>query len=250
MENLNILIKYDLFKFWTKAKIITSAALAGLVILFVAGMNVQASAFLEPMMQSQYNGFMTLAFIYATTVSIVGLISFDIKSLWLRTVLTRQVDRNTYLLSKIVSSYINTLIFIAVFFIIPLVITSFMTGIMPDIGMFLLGFLLNSLQSIVFILFGAWLSILTPHAVNILIMLAIIFLQGILGLIIMLLTKNQELSSIIPDYIFPSAFTDILQDMLFNKAFDWKNLVFGILSIGAHGWLAFFLINKIDADKA
>lgn len=192
------------------------------------------------------NGLLLLATLFVAA----GIVAYDTRSGWMRSLLTRPVTRQEYLAVKIltVSCSIVLILFVASVVPIPVLAVAFKLPVVWNTGQVLgiLGGMAG--QCFTFVAMSAVLSCMLPGVSNV----AFLFVWQFISSLVEFLTNryfwSNPLVYIMRDVLFPQRFSDGAGAIVAHRVpladFIWG---LGILSLFLS--LGFWLINRIQVDR-
>ncbi len=180
-----------------------------------------------------------------------GIISNDIKSHWLRTVMSRPVTKADYLLTKIITASTAIFIILILCGTIPVIILSFLTPnkVVFDIVHFISIHALYLGETLTYISIAALFSCWTPGFMN-------VFILGIWMLVDMISSSvinnyfwDNGIALVISDFFFPSGFKEAASVIISNGDFPVEKIMWGLSSLFGFLSLALLGFSFIQVDK-
>lgn len=247
MKTMTILCKAEFKRFWTLGIILLSIFLVSLgsvtpIIMSKAGMFKKLSQLSDA--SEDFISFFVLLIFYG------GIVSADIKSGWLRTMLTRAVTRQQYLVAKMLVALAATAIVYLLAFVIPALYISFDSEIklIYDWGDMLISLAYIFAQFSLLIVLSTLVSCGMPGAFNGVIVYAWMALSKMVGFLVDRMYWDVPWAVVLKDYIFPSGFTDALRATVQNLPFPYMETLWGVAALAFFLSLTFFSINKVVVD--
>ncbi len=253
MKQIFILTKYELLKFWSLSRIIVIMILSSLLIFFMFmpyffGINFQElNIDVYNILQGLLSFFVPISVLFFTGAIIFS----DKRSFYLRTILSRPVTRQEYLLSKYLTSFINLIIFTIFFSIIPTIISQFIYQNSSNLSIFsyLLTYFLYILEGILFISISISFSFFLNSYLNVFVLAIWLFLENtfINGILSNFVSFNIYIA-IFSDFFFPSGFSEAVKlSQSFGLLF-WESFFWGLSALTFFLALSFYLNSKTKID--
>jgi ABC-type transport system involved in multi-copper enzyme maturation permease subunit len=180
-----------------------------------------------------------------------GIISNDIKSHWLRTVLSRPVTRADYLLTKIITASTAIFIILIICGSVPVIILSFLTPnkVEFDFIRFISIHALYLGEALTYISILALLSCWAPGFMNVFILAIWMLVDMISSSVINSYFWDNSLALIISDFFFPSGFKEAAAAIISNGDFPIEKILWGFSSLFGFLSLALLGFSFIQIDK-
>lgn len=180
-----------------------------------------------------------------------GMVAFDIKDGWLRTLLIRPVLRQHYLLVRMTSVLSISIIASLIAGTIPVGIASYVAGKpidwdlvrLAEIYVMLLG------QSILLVAILAFLSCWVPGIFNVVILFLWFLMAEMFDSYATLKFWDNKWVTLAKDYLFPNGFTNSARSIVNEYPFPWADFLWGLGAATAFLALAFWSINRIEVDS-
>lgn len=181
----------------------------------------------------------------------VGIVANDIKNHWFRTVLSRAVSREVFIISKIAANVLSLLVVMIAVTAIPLIIFNVTSPVSLEIDFMKIIFvyLFYTLHGTLLIIISTWLSCLVPGLFNILILAIWMISENIINPIIGLFLWDVKAALIFQDFYFPGGFQDALQVYISNGNFPISELLWGFAAFTFFLTLLLTNINFIQIDR-
>lgn len=254
MENILTLTYFELKKFWT----IKRAIIFGAFFIVIIGFSLLPNALELPTLNMQINldsiivG--ALAFFVPVFVLLFtgGIISNDIRTFYLRTVLSRPVSKEEYLTSKYLFAFINLIISTILFAVIPSIVGIYSYGgeVNLNIGTSFLIYSLYLIEGLLFISISIFLSTFLKGFFNIFVLAIWIFLESSLinGVVSNFVSFSKPLA-IISDFFFPAGFSEASKLINTGSILFYESIMWGIASLAFFVSLSYYRITKISIDS-
>ncbi len=181
-----------------------------------------------------------------------GIIAYDIKSHWLRSILSRPLTRTDFLMSKIASAAISLLIVMLIVATIPLLIFGAIssTKLQFDFGNFIYLHLAYWLEGILFIVISSFFSTFLTTFKNVFLLGVWMFIDNIqLQVVPGLFWDNQTLL-LLSDFFFPNSWSDSAKALLSTGNFNYEHLLWGIAELTGFTAITIYVFTKIGIDKS
>lgn len=180
-----------------------------------------------------------------------GIIAFDIKNQWLKSILARPVSRNDFLFAKIASAAILIFALMLLMSTIPVLVISIFVSVpvVVNWGNLLLLHLLYLLEIITYLSICVSLSCIVPSFINIFIFAVWMFLDSAAGPAIATLLWDNNLAQIITDFFFPDGMKLAATAIASSKPLPTEQFMWGLAELFGFLSLAFFLFSKTNIDK-
>lgn len=253
MRNLMTLVEVEFRRTWSKPFVLIILGVTALTFLVIFLVQSFFSVLSESQMTFKASlvlkSFMTFFSTVAALVITTGIIKFDVKNHWFRTILTRPVSRDEALLAKITSSFAGVTLISIFTCILPVI---FMEVIAPDFmtfdtGAFLAVFVVYMLNVLGVILIATWFSCWAGGFFNLILVIVWMFVNNIVSGVIPPIIWDNRLLLIIVDFFYPESLAD-LAEQISGGNFSWELLLWGLATIAGFGGLAFWHFNKIKID--
>jgi ABC-type transport system involved in multi-copper enzyme maturation permease subunit len=251
------LLFFELRKFWSLSTIIISSVIFLLILagtLVPAFIGVYGSKALIP--NIDYN--ITIYSFYKILVPLlslfftVGIVSFDKRSHWLRTILSRQISREYFLLIKMLAALISIFFLMILMGILPISILVLIVSvpIKFSLSYFIYINLLYLFEASLYIAISTWLSCFLPSFLNLVVLAFWMFTDAyVLRNIVDFFLWDKTWAVILNDFYFPSGFSDAVGKILTNSKFPLNELLWGITSLFGFLSLTLYHFNKIQIDS-
>ncbi len=247
MKTMLILFKAEFKRFWTLGMILLSLFLVALgslspIMMTNAGMFKKLSQLSNA--SEDLISFFVLLIFYG------GIVSADIKSGWLRTLLTRAVTRQQYLVTKMLVALAATATVYLLAFSIPAIYVSFDEKIklIYDWSDTLISLSYIFAQFSLLIVLSTLVSCGMPGAFNGVIVYAWMILSQMIGFLVDRMYWDVPWAVVMKDYIFPSGFSDAMTAIAQNLPFPYVETLWGLATLTFFLSLTFFSINKVVVD--
>lgn len=254
MENIITLTYFELKKFWTLKR----AIIFGAFFIVVVGFSLLPKVFDLPTLNMQLNldtiivaplSFFVPVFVLLFTG---GIVSNDVRTFYLRTVLSRPVTKEEYLTSKYLFSFINLIIGTILFAVIPSIVGLYSYGgeVNLNIGTSSLIYLLYLVEGLLFISISMFLSTILKGFFNIFVLAIWIFLEASLinGVVSNFVSFSKPLA-IISDFFFPGGFSEASKLINTGSLLFYESIMWGIASLAFFVSLSYYRITKISIDS-
>ncbi len=253
MKNISTLVYYDLKRFWILRRIIilsvffVLAVLLSLLPLTINLPNLKIELNFNTILQSVLSFFIPVFVLMFTG----GIISNDIRSYYLRTLLSRPISKEEYLCSKYLFSIINLIITTILFAIIPTLIGlySYQANVNLNIATSLITYIFYLIEGLLFISISISLSTIVKGYFNIFILAIWIFLESTLinGILSNLVSFSKPLA-IFSDFFFPAGFSEAVKLLDTHSILFYESIMWGLASLTFFVSISFYQINKINID--
>ena len=234
-------------RFWSIGMIAFALVLTGIglipsVIMVKAGMITTLSRIIES--SDQFATFFTFLIFTA------GIISSDIKSGWVRTLLIRPITRQLYLLTKMIVVFSAMLIVMILSITITLIIVSFDPKIilMIDPSASAIITLLKFGQIALLIILSTMVSCGLQGSFNSLFVFAWMTLGQMLDLMVTKKYWDVKWAVVMKEYIFPTGFDDAQKAIVQQMIFPYAEIGWGFASICFFFAVTLYFMNKIVVD--
>jgi len=254
MDNIISLTYFELKRFWTLKRII----IFGAFFLVMIGFSLIPNALDLPTLNLQLNLDTVLVGALAFFVPIFvllftgGILSNDVRTYYLRTVLSRPVSKEEYLSSKYISSFINLIIGTVFFAIIPSIVGLYSYGgeVNLNIGNSFLTYLLYLLEGLLFISISLTLSTILKGYFNIFVLAIWMFLEVSLinGILSNFVAFSKPLA-IISDFFFPAGFSEASKLLNTGSILFYESIMWGVASLALFISLSYYQITRIKIDS-
>ncbi len=256
-KNISKLIDYDFRRMWTLPLIIFSALFSLIVILItVLPLTLNWMGLREQIPYLDYAIALKEVFNFAVPVLAVifsaGMVSFDIRNHWLRTLMSRAVTRPEYLTGKVFAAGISIFALMLLLGTLPMTIVSLFSGIPIrfDFWFTLLVHIFYLLDALLILYIGALLSCFLPTFVNAFVLIFWMILNAwVLPLLVSFLLWDETWAVILEDFFFPSGLTEAVGMIVSGAAFPWQDFLWGIGGLLGFAALAYWTITVIQIDK-
>lgn len=258
MNSFGTLYKAEFFRSWNKAKIII-VGIFTLIFMGVALLPKFTGVFdnmdqLPDFLLTQ-STILNNIFSWLTPLTVflfaAGIVAFDVKNYWLRSIISRPVTKQEWMLSKIMAVSTSVLVTImAIAFIPSLVLYITAPDIITfDTGKVIMLLLTYLLEIVLFVSMASWFSTFMPTFVNVLVIAIIIFIDNTALPLIAGIYWDVSILNIIADFFFPSGFRDFGNLYINSAKFDFEYLLWGFAGLSLFLGLSLFQINLIKIDK-
>lgn len=263
MKNINLIKRiitltiFDFKRLWT-VPLIVFVSIISLFVILVMILPIALNWFqirdLLPNINFA-NSLKDICIFIAPTLSIIfsaGIISKDVKSHWLRTLMTRPVTRVEYFFSRLLSAGFSIFLLMLLLGIIPLSLLAVFTEIHFDINFWniVLVLLFSLLNVFMYLSIGAFLSCWLPSYANAFVFIFWLFLNTlVLPNLVSFLLWDQTWAVILQDFFFPSGLSEALAIILSAGNFPTQELFWGLSGIFGFAALALWSITIIKIDK-
>lgn len=255
MSSFSILLKTELIKRW-RLKTIVILAVITVVLIAIAWILTRAIDS-DKLSYMSYNSLLdailSLVVPFWVLLTTGGMIRFDIKDHWLRTLLSRPVKREIYISSKFAESLIGLAIGIILLGLVPTFVFSFLGKVSFEfeIGTMLIVILNRFLDGAIYIAISLWLSCWLPSYINVIILAGWMFLEKfVIQFVLTLLLFTNKFLGVVADFFFPTGFDDATKIILSKGAFPLEEYLWGFATLFFFLGLAYFFINKIKIDSS
>jgi ABC-type transport system involved in multi-copper enzyme maturation permease subunit len=252
MKNIITLTYYEIRKFWTIPKLIIYGAITiiGLVLAMIpswAGFFNNQIIILEfHTIASTLLGFVIPISVFLFTS---GIISSDIKSHWLRSILSRPIIKYEYLTAKYLSvifSLIISMIFLVLF---PSLVVYASGKVNFDFSQTFSTLLFSFVEGLLFISMAMWFSCYMNGFMNIFVLAIWMFLENfIVSPIISNFVVDSRFGSIFVDFFFPSAFSEASKILLSGGNFPFEKIFWGLSALFFFLSLSYYHVTQIKTD--
>lgn len=181
-----------------------------------------------------------------------GIIAFDVKNHWFRTILSKPITRQDFLLTKILSGSISVISILIIIVLIPIIVADVFTAasISFDFYSFAIVFISYSLQAILYVIIAAWLSLFLPSFVNIFVFAVWMLIDNTLSVVVGQFFWDKKAIQIIQEFLYPDGFTNLSSKVVTNSGlFPLEDLFWGLAALFGFLLLAAVQINYINIDK-
>lgn len=258
MNSIWTLYKAEFFRSWNRSKIILVGIfsllfISGAFLLDITGAFDNAEQFPEfirtqSMILNSILGWLTplSVFLFAA-----GIVAFDVKNYWLRSILSRPVTKQEWMLAKIKAISTSVLLTILAIGFIPSMIMYILAPdvIVFDTGNVILILLSYMLEIVLFVSMAAWFSTFLPTFVNVLVLAIMLFIDNTALPLIAGFYWDVTIINFIADFFFPSGFREFTDVYTKSSEFDYEYLLWGFASLALFFGLSLFHINLIKIDK-
>ncbi len=247
MRTFSILFKAEFRRFWTLGMIIFSAGLSILSILpsvisIQSGMGKTFSSIIQ-----STDGFLSF---FTFLIFSAGIVSADVKSGWVRTLLIRSVTREQYVTVKILVVFVSTMI--VYFFCITssTIVIAFdpKVELIYDLSLSSAVMALKTAHVLLLIVLSTLVSCSLLGSFNALVVYAWITLAQGLGFLVTRNYWDVQWAVILKDYLFPSGFEDAQQTIITQNVFPAAELLWGIGALSCFYALTLFSMNRVMID--
>jgi ABC-type transport system involved in multi-copper enzyme maturation permease subunit len=251
------LFTFEFRKFWTLSIIIVAAII---LLLILAGMIIPVimGAYGDKALIHSLDFNITLFGFYKILVPLLalffttGIVAFDKRSHWLRTILSRPIKRENYLLIKMASSSASIFMLMLVMGTLPITILSLMVDIPIKFTLSTCIYihLFFLLESMMYIAISTWLSCFLPSFLNVVVLAFWMFTDSsIIKSIVSTFLWDKTWAVILKDFYFPSGFSDALDKIITNASFPYSEIFWGIAALFGFLSLALYHFNHIQIDS-
>lgn len=246
---------FEFRRIWSRTTIIVISAAIGIIWLITYGtLNsgiISGSFFHEISIHTMINS----EFSYLVPILIIlfssGIVANDVKNNWLRTVFSRPITRQMYLLIKMISVLTSIWIILLLACDLPMILIPLIKGINVtfDIKSLIILHLFYVLISITYLSVTIWLSCFVSGFYNVFIFAIWMVLDSVINPIVTTFFWDSKLILLAADFFFPSGLKETLESLLSAKGFLWENFMFGLSAMFGFLTLSFFNFSKINIDK-
>lgn len=254
MDNIITLTYFDLKRFWTLKRMI----IFGVFFLLILGMSF-IPLFLDlPTLNMQLNldTFLVGALSFFVPVFVLlftgGIISNDVRTYYLRTLVSRPISKEEYLSSKYIYSIINLVIATIFFAVIPSIATmySYSSEVNLNLGNSLFTYLLFILEGLLFIAISISLSTILKGYFNIFVLAVWIFLESsLINGVLSNFVSFSRILAILSDFFFPAGFSEATKLMNTGSLLFYESLLWAIASLALFVSLSYYQITRIKIDS-
>jgi ABC-type transport system involved in multi-copper enzyme maturation permease subunit len=257
MRNLSLkLLIFEIRKMWTVPILIISGIFtifgwAGLLLPIIFGAMKPGGIINELDIAQIISGEFKMLVPLLSIFFGAGIISFDMKNGWLRTLMARPVTKAEYVFTKIISATISIFALLLLMGTLPvLIISMFMSiHITFDIWIILAIHILSIFQTMTYIIICIWFSCWLPGFLNIFVLAVWMIVDSISAPIISSFLWDNNLALIISDFMYPSGFREAIESIAGRSSFPTENILWGLASLSGFLTLALFHFSKIQIDK-
>ena len=254
-SKLFILTKVDFIKTWGKGKIISIAAfciISCVLSAVPAWFNLLGETKIPALQFTEYLlNIWKIIVPFAALFFTAGIISNEVKSHWLRTVMTHAVTRQDLLISKILSSTASVFVVMLLIGVIPLLVFGITTGAEFTGGILSIiqVFIYFILESALFVSIAIWLSCFMNGFLNIFFLAGWMFLDNVVikGILSMWLSSSVT-GNIITEFFFPSGFSEAAIVAGGSGVFPTEFLLWGFAALTFFITAGLFHINYVKID--
>lgn len=249
----------ELKRLWSPARIIVVLAVTALLIAsaFIADSTGVFDSEVGPFITFNYSTILSGIFDILVPLSALflcaGMINFDVKNNWMRTILSRPMTRQDFLLTKIIAISVSIITVMIVAGLIPTIILDVATG--ADLGFnfykVAMMLLMSTLQAVLYVVIAAWLSLFLPGFINVFVFALWMLADSILAPIVQNFLWDSRAAQIMQEFFFPDGFSEA-STMLLSKelTFPTEDILWGFAALAGFLLIASFQINFIDIDKS
>ena len=248
-EQLKRLFVFEFRRQWNFLFLIVTVALGLIVYMLTVQSSRWTSTF--DINRQTTQSYLGIAIPILTGFLSSGMVAFDVKDGWLRTLLIRPVPRHHYLLARMTSVLSISLIASFIACTIPVGLASYFAGKpidwdlvrLAEIYVMLLG------QSILLVAILAFLSCWLPGIFNVVILFLWFLMAVLLDSYATRFFWDNKWVTLAKDYLFPSGFTNSALSIVNEFPFPWTDFLWGLGAATAFLALAFWSINRIEVDS-
>ncbi|HAV24529.1 MAG: hypothetical protein A2X67_14710 [Ignavibacteria bacterium GWA2_55_11] len=179
-----------------------------------------------------------------------GMVAWDVKDHWLRTLLMRPMTRTEYLMSRILALYFLTALSVVVITVIAIVAAGAIAEkeIAWNLGRFLPMLLFLLCHGYMIVLLMALLSCWTPGIFNVAMLIFWAIASASVGALVGSFKWDSAILTVGRDFLFPSGFLDAVETMSREGGDIWPHLAWGIASAFGFTGVTIWSINRMNVE--
>ncbi|MFZ4619830.1 MAG: hypothetical protein ACOYNS_04670 [Bacteroidota bacterium] len=246
MKIYSILFKAEFKRFWSTGMLLLTVPLTLISLVTLGSVQTGNIKLLSTFIDSADIVVIFLSFIIFTA----GIVGADVKSGWLRTLLTRSVTREQYVITKILVVFISILIVFLISFSVDLLVISFNSKMVLtyDIAQTAVVFLLKVMHLLLMVIISALISCVIPGSFNGYFVLAWYSFSQAIGFIVMRNYWDMKWAVVLQDYLFPGGFDDAKNAIMMQQSFPAAELLWGIAALMISFAWTLYSVNSIVVD--
>jgi ABC-type transport system involved in multi-copper enzyme maturation permease subunit len=254
MKNIITLTYYEIRKFWTIPKLIIYGVitLLGLVLGMIP---YWAGLFKNEFVVLKFSSTASTLLGFVVPISVFlftsGIISADVKSHWLRSILSRPIAKYEYLTAKYLSVIFSILASMLLLVLLPsFVVYSTSSGkVSFDFVNTFSEFLLSFFEGFLFVSIAVWFSCFMNGFLNIFILAIWMFLENVIvSPIISNFVIDSRFGSIFVDFFFPTGFSEASKIISTGGDFPFEKILWGLSALFMFLSLSYYHITLIKTD--
>lgn len=247
MSTMVILFTAEFKRFWTPGMIAVGGLLVGL-------------GAINPIVMTQAGMFKTLSQMAAGSQDMIsffvllvfygGIVSSDIKSGWMRTLLIRAVTRQQYVVTKMLVALSATAIVYGLAFVIPAVVLSFDPALTVTYnwGSTAVTLVFIFAHFSLLIVLSTLVSCSLPGVFNGVFVYAWYIIAQLVGFMVDRLYWDVRWAVVLKEYLFPSGFDDAMKAFAQHMPFPTTEVLWGCAALCFFFALTLFSINTVVVD--
>ncbi|MFA7625480.1 MAG: hypothetical protein WCZ17_00415 [Candidatus Kapaibacterium sp.] len=255
-SKLNMLIKIELFRVWTKKTIIVTVALtlAAIIISILPAWLGLIPDFKDVTVDFSQTLVDILKVLVPFSVFYFAsaIISEDIKNHWIRTILTHAVSKQDLYISKIVSTGLSVFIIMLCLGVLPLAVFDVSVPAIDfnyEFTGIVLVLVLLFLEGLMFISISAWFSCFAGGFMNVFLLGCWLFLDNVvIRGVLQIWLQNNTAGSLISDFFFPSGFGEAAIAAGNSGGMVWEFSAWGFAALALFLTLGLIHFNRINID--
>jgi ABC-type transport system involved in multi-copper enzyme maturation permease subunit len=249
MNSFTILFKAEFKRFFSPAMIVAAIAVIGLG-------NMMSFAMISLQETQRSSALVEVSFGVSSFIAVLifsaGIVGYDVKSGWLRTLLIRSITRQQYVLAKVAVTVSASVLTMFVSIMIPLLYYSLFTNakIVVDWMLTVEFLILNICEMVLLIVMSTAFSCWITGAFNSL--LVYIWMGATTTIEILIAKKYWDISwvMVVKDYLFPSGFQHAINALKMNAEIPYADILWGITAMMFFLSVMLFLINTVQVDTS
>lgn len=248
MNTFSTLFRMEFKRFWTAGMIVFAVGIIGVSII-PSIVTIQAGVVkdLSSMIVST-TGFINF---FTFLIFSAAIISADIKSGWLRTLLIRSVTRQEYLVSKIAVVFISSLIVYVLAITSAVLVAAFDPKIVMkyDLAVSSAIMVLKIAQLLLLIILSTMISCTAPGAFNAFFVYVWMSLSQLFEFLVTKKYWDVKWAVVLKDYIFPDGFEQAQQAIITQQqSVPVTEVLWGIAALAFFFALTVQLMNRVVVD--
>lgn len=248
MNTFSILFRMEFKRFWTVGMIVFAVVIIGVSII-PSIVTIQAGVVknLSSMIVST-TGFINF---FTFLIFSAAIVSADIKSGWLRTLLIRSVTRQDYLVTKITVVFISSLIVYVLAITSSVLVAAFDPKIVMryDLAVSSAIIVLKIAQLLLLIILSTMISCTTPGAFNAFFVYVWMSLSQLFEFLVTKKYWDVKWAVVLKDYIFPDGFEQAQQAIISQQqSVPVTEILWGIAALAFFFALTMQLMNRAVVD--
>lgn len=257
MEKILKLMEFDFRRLWTIPLIIFVSAIS-LIVVVIMILPIALNWFQVRDIIANLNFASTLKDFFNFIVPMLaiifsaGMVSFDVRNYWLRTLMSRDVSRAEYLTSRVFSAAISIFFLMLLLGTIPIAMLGIFTDLTIEFNFWnvLLVHLFYLLNALLYLYIGAFLSCWLPSFVNAFVMIFWLLINTlVLPSLVSFFLWDLTWAVIMQDFFFPSGLSESIATIISGAGFPTQDILWGLAGLFGFAGLAYWNITIIKIDK-